>query len=60
MNGITLTMDAIYAHVGERRASDPDLAVTKAADREAKKTAREAAVDVLLKSPWARQSLASS
>src|SRR5580704_10649252 len=62
--GTALTMDAIYGHVGERRASDPAIAVAidrrqqKAAEREAKKTARDAAVDVLLKSSFARQSLA--
>ena len=58
--GITLTMDAIYAHVGERLASDPTLAVAidhhrqKAAEREAKKTARDAAVSVLARRLTAR------
>jgi len=64
--GITLTMDAIYAHAGERHASDPSLAVAidlrqkKRADREAKKTARDAAVNVLAQRLMARQSLANS
>ncbi len=64
--GTTLTLDAIYAHASERRASDPAVAVAigrhrkNAEAREAKKAARDAAVDVLLKSRFARESLAGS
>lgn len=63
--GIALTLDAIYAHVGERLAGDPGLGVAierhrqKAAEREAKKTARDAAVNVLAQRLIARRSLAN-
>ena len=64
--GTTLTMDAIYRHASER-ASDPVTAVAidhrqqrrqKAAEREEKKTARDAAVNFLAKRLMERQSLA--
>jgi hypothetical protein len=63
--GTTLTLDAIYGHASER-ASEPATAVEidrrkrKAAQRAAKKTEREAAVNLLAKRLTARQSLASS
>lgn len=64
--GTTLTMDAIFEHASERRASDPateveiDRRKKKAAEREAKKTAREAAVNLLAQRLTARQVLAGS
>jgi hypothetical protein len=64
--GVTLTFDDVYGHVSELRASDPAITVAigrrqqKAAAREAKKSARDAATEVLVKSLTARRSLARS
>jgi hypothetical protein len=61
-----LTFDDVYGHVSELRASDPAIAVAidrrqqKAAAREAKKSARDAATELLVKSLTARRSLARS
>jgi hypothetical protein len=63
-SGFTLTFDDVYGHVRELRASDPAIGVAidrrqeKAAAREAKKSAREAATELLVKSLMARRSLA--
>jgi hypothetical protein len=65
-NGIILTFDDVYEHVSELRVSDPAVAVAigrrqeKAAAREAKKSARDAATELLVKSLTARRSLARS
>jgi hypothetical protein len=65
-NGFSLTFDDIYGHVSELRASDPaigvaiDLRQQKAAAREAKNSARDAAAEVLVKSLAARRSPAHS
>jgi hypothetical protein len=65
-SGVTLTFDDVYGHVSELRASDPAIAVAidrrqdKAAARVAKKCARDAATEVLVKSLTARRSLARS
>jgi DNA-binding transcriptional regulator YdaS (Cro superfamily) len=56
-----LTLADIYRHASDLRASDPTIAITiecrktKAAAREAKRAARSAAVDVLVKSLAARR-----
>jgi hypothetical protein len=65
-NGVTLTFEDVYGHVSELRASDPAIAIAidrrqeKAAAREAKKSARDAATELLVKSLTARRSLARS
>ncbi len=65
-SGVTLTFDDVYGHVSELRASDPTITAAidgrqeKAAAREAKKSARDAATEVLVKSLTARRSLAPS
>lgn len=64
--GVSLTFDDLYGHVSELRANDPTIAVAidlrlqKAAAREAKNSARDAAAGVLVKSLTARRSLARS
>jgi hypothetical protein len=63
-SGVTLTFDDVYGHVSELRASDPAIAVAidrrqeKAAAREAKKSARDAATELLVKGLTVRRSFA--
>jgi transposase-like protein len=68
-SGVTLTFEDVYGHVSELRASDPAVSGTierkkaKAVARDAKNSAREAAVEFLVKSLGSRlprPSIASS
>jgi hypothetical protein len=64
--GLSLTFDEVYGHVSQLRASDPAIAVAidrrqqKAAAREAKKSARDAATQLLVKGLTARRPLVHS
>jgi hypothetical protein len=63
-NGVVLTLDDVYGHVSERRASDPGIAVAidrhrkNASALQEKRAAREAAAEILVKSMTARRSVA--